>query len=114
MDQEHDRGEDKMIYVKHQGRLQRMTQRDLRPLTINDSDVCVVHGGKTMDPGAIGQLRTTATVHVEDKMAGGGKKKGPRKSSQSQSDQGAPDKSSSEADMFFELMEKSCKTGRTG
>ena len=38
----------------------------------------------------------------------------PEKPSQSQSDQEAPDKSSSEADMFFELMEESCKTGRTG
>ena len=31
-----------------------------------------------------------------------------------QSDQSAPDKSSSEADVFFELMEKGCRTGRTG
>ena len=73
-------------------------------LTLKNGGVYVVHGGKIMDLGAIGQLRK---IHVVDK-------KGPRKSSQSQSDQGALDKSSSEADVFFEWMEKGCKTGRTG
>ena len=47
--QEHDRSEDKMIYVKHQGRLQPMTGRDVRPLTSKNSDVYVGHGGKILE-----------------------------------------------------------------
>ena len=60
-----------------------------------------------MKPGAIGHLRNNANVHVVDKMPGGGKKKARRKSSQSESDQGV-------SDMFLELMEKSCETGKMG
>ena len=101
-----------MIYVKHQGRLQPMTERDLTYLTIKQNDVYEVHGGKIMDLGAMGQLRNNAIVHVVDKMPGGGKTNGPRKSSQS--DQGAPDMSSSAADVVFDLMEKGYRSGRIG
>ena len=45
-------------------------------------------------------------------MSGGGKKKGPRKSSQN--DQGAPDKNLSEADVIFELMDNGSRIGRRG
>ena len=41
-----------------------------------------------MNPGAIGHLRSNAIVHVLDKISGGGKKDGQRKSNQSPSDQG--------------------------
>ena len=69
-----------------------MTERDLRHLTIKNSDVYMVHGGKIMDPEAGGQFGDNASVHVVNNMPGAGKKKGPIKSSQN--DQGAPDKSS--------------------
>ena len=68
--------------------------------------------GKIVDLEVIGQLRDNAIVHVVKKMPGGGKKKGPRKSSQS--DRGAHDKSSSEADVIVGLMEKDCRIGRRG
>ena len=89
-----------------------MTEGDLRPLTIKNSNVYIVHCGKIMDLEAIGQLRDNAIVHVVNNMPGGGKKKGPRKSSQS--DRGAHDKSSLEADVNVGLMEKDCRIGRRG
>ena len=45
-----------------------------------------------MDPRGGGQFGDNASVHVVNKMPGGGKKKGPIKSNQN--DQGATDKSS--------------------
>ena len=65
-----------------------MTEQNLRHLTIKSNEVQVVHGGKIMNPGAIGHLRSNAIVHVLDKISGGGKKKGQRKSNHSPSDQG--------------------------
>ena len=63
------------IYVKHQGKLQSMTE-GLRHMTIEDGDVYTVHGGKIMNPEAVGRLRDNAIVHVVNKMPGEGKKKG--------------------------------------
>ena len=77
-----------------------MTEQNLMYLTNNNDEVYVVHGGKILNPGAIGHLRNNAIVHVVDKMPGGGKK--------------GSDRSSTEADMFFELMGRSCKTGEIG
>ena len=65
-----------------------------------------------MNPEAIGRLRDHAIVYVVNKMPGGGNKKGPRKSNQT--DQSATNKSSSEADAIFELMEEGSRTGRRG
>ena len=67
------------------------------------------YDGKIVSPRAIGHLRNHAIVHVVDKLTGGGKKKNQRKANQTQSDQSGS--SSSEADMFCALMEKSCRTG---
>ena len=70
--------------------------------------VYAVYDGKIVSPAAIGHLRNHAIVHVLDKLTGGGKKKNQWKTNQTQSGQSG---SSSEADMFYELMEKSCRTG---
>ena len=64
-----------------------------------------------MSLGAVQHLRNNATVHVVDKMSGGGKKKSQNKSNQSQSDESGS--SSSEPDMFFELREKSYRSYKT-
>ena len=57
VDQGHSKGGDKTIYVKHRGGLQAMPEQNLRHLTIKSNEVHVVHGGKIMNPGAIGHLR---------------------------------------------------------
>ena len=56
VEHEHEKGGDKVIHVKHQGKLQSMAERDLWHLTIKHSDVHTVHGGRIMDLEATGQL----------------------------------------------------------
>ena len=70
------------------------------------------HGGKILNPEAFARMRDNATVHVVNKMPVGGKKKGPRKSNQT--DQSVTDRSSSEADVIPELMEEDSRNWRRG
>ena len=81
-------------------------------LTSNNNEVFVVYDGKIVTPEAIGRLKDHVIVQVVDKLTGGGKKKNQRKSNQTQSDQSGS--SSSEADVFYELMEKNFGTGEGG
>ena len=60
------------ICVKHQGKLQTMTERDLKHMTSNDGSTYMVHCGKIMNPQAIDRLRDNAIVHVVNKMPEGG------------------------------------------
>ena len=86
-----------------------MTEQELMCLTSKNNEVHVVYDGKIVRPEAIGRLKDHAIVQVVDKMTGGGKKKNQRKSNQTQSDQSGS--SSSEANVFYELMEKNFGTG---
>ena len=86
-----------------------MTEQELRCSTSKNNEVYVVYDGKIVTPEAIGRRQDHAIVQVVDKLTGGGKKKNQRKSYQTQSDQSGS--SSSEADVFYELMEKKFGTG---
>ena len=108
-DQGHSKGGSKAIYVKHRGEVQTMTEQELRCLSSKNNEVYVVYDGKIVTPEAIGRLKDHAIVQVVDKLTGGGKKKNQRKSNQTESDQSGS--SSSEADVFYELMEKNFATG---
>ena len=80
----------------------------IRCLTSKNNEVCAVHHGKIVRPVAIGH-KNHAVVQVLDKLTGGGKKK-TNETNQTQS--GHSGSCSSEADTFFELMEKTCRTGK--
>ena len=64
----------------------------------------MVYDGKIVSPRAIRYLKSHAIVHVVDKLTGGGRKKNQRKMDQTQNDQSGS--SSSEADVFTEVVEK--------
>ena len=108
-----DHGRDKRVCVKHQGRIRSMTGGELKHVISEDEDVYVVHGGRISSPGATDRLRNNTSVHVVDNMSGGGKKKKTSKKVE-QSDQSTTDKSSSEVDVAFGMMEKCSPTGTGG
>ena len=65
---------------------------------------------KALTSETVKHLKNHAIVHIVDRLSGGGKKKGQRKQRQAQEDQSGS--SLSEADMLFEVMQRSCKTRR--
>ena len=67
---------------------------------------------RIMKPKRIDQLRSNAVVHVVNKMPGGGRKKDRRKTTQA--DQNSTEKSSSEVDMAFAVMEADSRSGGNG
>ena len=81
-----------------------MTEQGLRQEASKNNDVYVVYDRKIVSPRAIRYLKSHAIVHVIDKLTGGGKKKNQRKMDQIQNDHSGS--SSSEADVFSELLEK--------
>ena len=59
-DADHEPDNDGGTRIKRQGKLLSMTERDFRHMTMKDGDVYMVHGGRIMNPEAVGRLRNNA------------------------------------------------------